>query len=96
MSSLNQKQKIETEETIFMPSKIVLDGIVYSDPYKKIKKITAEFNGFKKEYYVSDFGPKIAVLVIYNDKVLFTRQYRLLLNNLSFDALESIYSSLSF
>jgi len=73
------------EETILLPIKIERRGVVYQDQYKKIERIEALFDSFSKEYFVSDSGKKAAVLVIRNDEVLLTRQYRLLLNGLSYE-----------
>ena len=78
-------QKIHVDETTSLPLSTKSEGIVYEDPYKKIEKITAEFDGFSKEYFVSDFGEKAAVLVFRDNCILLTRQYRLLINKLSYE-----------
>ena len=78
-------RKINTDETTLLPLTTKSQGIVYEDPYKKIEKITAEFDGFSKEYFVSDFGEKAAVLVFRNNCILLTRQYRLLINRISYE-----------
>ena len=80
-----ENQKIHIDETTSLPLTIKSQGIVYEDDYKKIEKITAEFNGFSKDYFVSDFGEKAAVLVFRDNCVLLTRQYRLLINKLSYE-----------
>ena len=73
------------EETILRPSKIEHKGIVYQDKYKKIEKIHAVFDTFTKEYFVSDFGPKAAVVVVKKGQILFIKQYRLLINDISYE-----------
>ncbi|MBF0523079.1 MAG: NUDIX hydrolase [Candidatus Omnitrophica bacterium] len=73
------------EETILLPHKIKSKGIVYQDKYKKIEKIQADFQGFKKEYFVSDYGRKAAVVIVRDNKILLVRQYRLLINGLSYE-----------
>ena len=80
-----KKQKIKKSETLLLPNKIISKGIIYKDSYKNIEKIIAKFDNFDKEFYVSDFGPKVALLIINNDKILLTRQYRLLINDLSYE-----------
>ena len=75
----------QIEETVLLPSKIEHQGIVYQDKYKKIEKIHAIFETFTKEYFVSDFGPKAAIVVVRGDQVLFIKQYRLLLNGISYE-----------
>ena len=86
LSMGNKKtQKIYIDETTALPLTTKSQGIVYEDHYKKIEKITAEFDGFSKEYFVSDFGEKAAVLVFRENCVLLARQYRLLINKLSYE-----------
>ena len=80
-----ENRKIHIDETTSLPLTIKSQGIVYEDDYKKIEKITAEFDGFSKVYFVSDFGEKAAVLVFRDNCVLLTRQYRLLINKLSYE-----------
>ena len=79
------KDKAHIEETILKPSKIERMEIVYEDKYKKIEKIRAHFPGFKKEYFISDFGPKAAVVITHSKSILLVRQYRLLINDLSYE-----------
>src|SRR3990167_6162684 len=76
-------QKPHAEETTLLPLKLEHQGIVYEDNFKKIEKIHAQFNGFSKEYFVSDYGEKAAVVVVKDGNILLARQYRLLINNLS-------------
>ena len=78
-------RKIHIDETTSLPLTTKSHGIVYEDSYKKIEKIRAEFDGFSKEYFVSDFGEKAAVLVVRDNHVLLARQYRLLINRLSYE-----------
>ena len=85
MGSTIKGQKIHSDETTEQPLSTKSQGIVYEDDYKKIEKITAEFDGFSKVYFVSDFGEKAAVLVFRDNCVLLTRQYRLLINKLSYE-----------
>lgn len=78
-------QKPHAEETTLLPLKLEHQGIVYEDNFKKIEKIHAQFNGFSKEYFVSDYGEKAAVVVVKDGNILLARQYRLLINNLSYE-----------
>ena len=80
-----ENRKIHIDETTSLPLTIKSKGIVYEDDYKKIEKIIAKFDGFSKEYFVSDFGEKAAVLVLQDNHVLLTRQFRLLINGLSYE-----------
>ena len=46
-------KKIFNNETIQLPLTIESHGIVYKDNFKKIEKVVAIFDNFKKEYYVN-------------------------------------------
>ena len=59
--------------------------IVYRDRNQSIQRVVARFDGFEKEYFVSDHGLRAAVVVVRNDAVLLVRQYRLLINCLSYE-----------
>lgn len=73
------------DETTLVPLSIEERELVYRDRNQEIRKIVAHFDGFDKEYYVSDHGLRTAVLVVQNDNVLLVRQYRLLINGLSYE-----------
>ena len=83
--SQHKVPKIIISETTCLPETIESHGFVYEDHFKRIERITANFDGFSKEYFVSDFGEKSAVLVVGDNHVLLVRQYRLLINRLSFE-----------
>ena len=83
--SQHKVPKTITSETTCLPKTIESHGFVYEDNFKKIERITAKFDGFNKEYFVSDFGEKSAVLVVLKNRVLLVRQYRLLINRISFE-----------
>ena len=58
---------------------------VYKDNYQQIYRITAEFDTHSKEYFVRDGGERVGVVIVKNKSVLLTRQYRLLINDLSWE-----------
>ena len=72
-------------ETTLLPLSIEQQELVYQDRNQKIYKIIARFDGFSKEYYVSDHGQRAAVVAVRNGEVLLVRQYRLLINGLSYE-----------
>ena len=73
------------DETIRLPLNIETGEIVYQDRNQTITRVTAHFDGFSKEYFVSDHGQRVAVLVVRGNDVLLVRQYRLLINGLSYE-----------
>ena len=72
-------------ETTLLPLSIEQQELVYQDRNQKIYRIVARFDGFSKEYYVSDHGQRAAVVAVRNGEVLLVRQYRLLINGLSYE-----------
>lgn len=73
------------DETILLPVSIERLGQVYEDRNHKVEKVVARFEGFDKEFYVSDFGSCAAMLAVRDGSVLMARQYRLLINALSLE-----------
>lgn len=73
------------DETIRLPLSIETGEIVYQDRNQTISRVTAHFDGFSKEYFVSDHGQRVAVLVVRGNDALLVRQYRLLINGLSYE-----------
>jgi 8-oxo-dGTP pyrophosphatase MutT (NUDIX family) len=47
-------------------------------PYFKISRLEAQFEGFRKTYYLSEHGERVGILVVKGGEVLLVRQYRLL------------------
>jgi len=72
-------------ETTLLPLSIEPQEIVYQDRNQRIQRILARFDGFSKEYFVSDHGQRAAVMAVRNGEVLLVRQYRLLINGLSYE-----------
>ena len=73
------------DETLQLPLSIETGEIVYQDRNQTISRVTACFDGFSKEYFVSDHGQRVAVLVVRGNDMLLVRQYRLLINGLSYE-----------
>ena len=72
-------------ETTLHPRVISSPELVYQDRHRRIYRKIAEFEGFNKEYLVSELGERAAVLVTYGTYVLLVRQYRLLINDASLE-----------
>jgi len=81
----DDRSKFLRAETISLPIAVKSHGIVYEDCNKQVERVTATFEGFSKEYFVSNCGDKAAVLVVCDNQVLLVRQYRLFINGLSIE-----------
>jgi ADP-ribose pyrophosphatase len=59
--------------------------LVYEDRYRQIHRVTADFGHFTKEYLVMESGQRAALVSVREDSVLLVRQYRLLIDGLSWE-----------
>jgi len=59
--------------------------VVYRTPYQQIYRVQADFEEFQKEYFVADNGSRAAILMVREGHVLLVRQYRLLIDGLSWE-----------
>jgi ADP-ribose pyrophosphatase len=73
------------EETTALPLTVEPREIVYADRNQSIQRVVARFDGFTKEYFVSDHGHRAALLAVRHGEVLLARQYRLLIDGLSYE-----------
>ncbi|MDY6833751.1 MAG: NUDIX hydrolase [Chloroflexota bacterium] len=73
------------DETTLLPFNVETREVVYQDRNQRISRIIAQFDGFTKEYYVSDHGQRAALLAVRDGEVLLVRQYRLLINGISYE-----------
>lgn len=59
--------------------------VVYQNQYQQIYQVQADFGAYAKEYFVLDTGEKAGIVVSHQGAVLLVRQYRLLINELSWE-----------
>ncbi len=59
--------------------------VVYENQYSRLYSQEVDFGSFRKEYFVIDFGKKAGVVVVRGNSILLVRQYRLLINQLSWE-----------
>ncbi len=57
----------------------------YQNPFMKIHHTQANFGDFHKDYFVVDLGPRAGIVILQNDQVLLTRQYRFLIDDYSWE-----------
>jgi 8-oxo-dGTP pyrophosphatase MutT (NUDIX family) len=60
-------------------------GIVYANPFMKVRHSHVEFGDHSKDYYVVEFGPRAGVILRRDGRVLLVRQYRFLVDGLSWE-----------
>ena len=59
--------------------------IVYRNQYQQIHRITAQFDGFTKTFFVNDYGRRVGLVIARGAQVLLVRQYRFLVNEMAWE-----------
>lgn len=57
----------------------------YHNPFMEVHHTKVDFGNFSKDYFVIELGPRVGVVVIREGKVLMTRQYRFLIDAMSWE-----------
>src|SRR5712691_7998034 len=65
--------------------KLSAQTTAHRNPFMEIRHTKADFGTFSKDYYVVHFGPRVGVVALHEGKVLLVRQYRFLVNDLSWE-----------
>lgn len=67
------------------PPRIGRRRVIYENEYQQLYRVTADFDGFVKEYFVTDYGQRAGLMVVNAEAVLLVRQYRLLIDRVSWE-----------
>ena len=59
--------------------------VLYKNEHQEIYRVEADFGAFKKRYSVVDTGHRAGIVVVRGDCVLLVRQYRLLIDDTSWE-----------
>jgi 8-oxo-dGTP pyrophosphatase MutT (NUDIX family) len=59
--------------------------VVYQNPFMQILRVPVQFADFAKTFYVSDYGPRVGVMLLREGNLLLVRQYRLLIDGWSWE-----------
>jgi 8-oxo-dGTP pyrophosphatase MutT (NUDIX family) len=59
--------------------------LVYENDFQQIVRVPVDFGDFTKEYFVREDGKHVGLVVAQNRSVLLVRQYRLLIDGLSWE-----------
>jgi ADP-ribose pyrophosphatase len=57
----------------------------YRNPFMEVTHTRADFGAFTKEYFVVELGPRAGMVAVRNSKVLMARQYRFLIDAMSWE-----------
>jgi ADP-ribose pyrophosphatase len=73
------------EVPLMLPISFGDETVVYENQYQRVYSRTVSFANFEKQYFVTDYGERAAVVLISLGGVLLTRQYRHLIDGLSWE-----------
>jgi ADP-ribose diphosphatase len=59
--------------------------VTHRNAFLEIRHTHADFGAFSKDYYVVTFGPRVGVVAVREGRVLLARQYRFLVDDLSWE-----------
>jgi 8-oxo-dGTP pyrophosphatase MutT (NUDIX family) len=59
--------------------------VMHRNPLESVFRIHAEFDGFDKDYYVVEFGPRAGIIAVSDGKILLTAQYRYLVKGIAWE-----------
>ena len=58
---------------------------IYRNEFLRLYAVKADFGEFTREYFVADKGRRVGVIVLREGRVLLVRQYRLLIDDMSWE-----------
>lgn len=58
---------------------------IFKNSFLRLYSVRAEFDGYTKDYFVTEKGNRAGVLLIQNGQVLLVRQYRFLIDDYSWE-----------
>lgn len=82
MNAINRPTE---ENLLLLKPRLGNQVVVYQDKHQQIYRVKADFGEFTKEYFVRDVGQRAGILVVNTGSVLLVRQYRLLIDALSWE-----------
>jgi len=59
--------------------------VVYENSYQQVYKVAVNFGSFTKQYFVTDYGQRVGIVVAKAECVLLVRQFRLLIDQVSWE-----------
>ena len=59
--------------------------VVYKNAFHEVSKVVLEFENYRKDMYISDYGHRVGIIVEGPNGVLLTRQYRYLIDRISWE-----------
>lgn len=88
MSDRSTKTKVASSvlPSVKSPSpRFSVSEVIHRNPLENVSRVHAEFDGFTKDYYVVEFGPRAGIVAVSEGKILLTAQYRFLINGIAWE-----------
>lgn len=88
MSDRSTKTKVSSSvlPSVKSPSpRFSVPEVMHRNPLENVSRVHAEFDGFTKDYYVVEFGPRAGIVAVSEGKILLTAQYRFLIKGIAWE-----------
>ncbi len=69
----------------FVKPRLSVPRVLFENAFLKLISVKADFGSSQKEYFVTDTGLRAGVLAVVDGEALLTRQYRLIIDGLSWE-----------
>ena len=76
---------LASEDSNILPLSIGEEKEIFQNKFVRLYSVKAKFSEFEREYFVADKGKRVGVLIWRNDEIMLVRQYRFLINDLSWE-----------
>ncbi len=67
------------------PVELSAKQVLFENQFVRFYSVSAKFPAFSKNYYVSDYGRRVGVLIMRDESLFLVRQYRFILNDISWE-----------
>lgn len=85
-SSIRAKATVQALPTVKASRpRVSASELIHRNPLESVSHVHAEFDGFTKDYYVVEFGPRAGIVAVSKGKILLTAQYRFLIKGVAWE-----------
>lgn len=88
MSDRSVKTRVASAALPFvtpLPPRFADPKELHRNPLETVTHVHAQFDGFTKDYFVVEFGPRAGIVAVSEGKILLTAQYRFLIRGVAWE-----------
>jgi len=76
---------LNQDESHLLPIRLEKEQEIFQNRFVRLYSVKAHFRDFEREYFIADKGKRVGVFIWRDDEILLVRQYRFLINDLSWE-----------